>query len=93
MKWLLALLLVAPVGLAQSLADRIEKILGGPVARRALWGIQVVDLESGKILYQLNQDRLFVPASNTKLFSTALGLIRLGPEHRYVTQARTAGPG
>ncbi len=93
MKGLAALLLVAsPVGLAQSLAERIEKVLGGPVARRALWGIQVVDLESGRTLYQLNQDRLFVPASNTKLFSTALGLTRLGPEYRYVTRVATEAP-
>ena len=30
-------------------------------------------------------DRFFVPASNTKLFTTALGLSRLGADYRYET--------
>ena len=37
-----------------------------------------MDLATGKTLYELNPDHYFVPASNTKLFSTALALTRLG---------------
>jgi D-alanyl-D-alanine carboxypeptidase/D-alanyl-D-alanine-endopeptidase (penicillin-binding protein 4) len=51
----------------------------------AFLGIQVVRLPDGKVLYERNQGRLFVPASNTKLFTTALALSRLGPEYRFVT--------
>jgi D-alanyl-D-alanine carboxypeptidase/D-alanyl-D-alanine-endopeptidase (penicillin-binding protein 4) len=85
-RWLAALVLLIGSGRAATLAERIEAILREPAARRALWGIQVVDLKSGETLYQLNANRLFTPASNTKLFTTALGLARLGPEYRYLTR-------
>lgn len=51
----------------------------------ALVGIQVVQLRSGKLLYARNADKLMTPASNTKLFSTALALSRLGPDFRLTT--------
>ena len=37
------------------------------------------------MVYATNQDRFFVPASNTKLFTTALALTKLGPDHRFRT--------
>jgi len=49
-------------------------------------GIHVVDLASGKTLYRRNEDRLFLPASNLKLFTTALALDRLGSDYRFVTR-------
>jgi D-alanyl-D-alanine carboxypeptidase/D-alanyl-D-alanine-endopeptidase (penicillin-binding protein 4) len=85
-RWLAALVLLVGLGRAATLAERIEAILREPAARRALWGILVTDLKSGETLYQVNANRLFVPASNTKLFTTALGLTRLGPDYRYLTR-------
>jgi D-alanyl-D-alanine carboxypeptidase/D-alanyl-D-alanine-endopeptidase (penicillin-binding protein 4) len=49
------------------------------------WGVLVVDAATGEVLYQHNADAYFTPASNTKLFTTALGLAKLGPEYRYRT--------
>ena len=80
------LLLLAGLASAQSLEERIQRLLessGG--AQRAFWGIVVLDLEKDAPLVQLNANRFFVPASNTKLFTTALGLARLGPDHRFET--------
>jgi len=71
---------------AASLPESIEKLLAAPGARAAFWGIQIVDLGSGRTLYELNQDRFFVPASNTKLFSTALALTRLGADFTFQTR-------
>ena len=48
-------------------------------------GIQVLQLATGKILYSREPDRLFIPASNVKLFTTALALTRLGPDYRMTT--------
>lgn len=45
----------------------------------------VVDAHTGDVLYERNADIRFVPASNRKLFSTAAGLIDLGPETRFHT--------
>ena len=70
---------------ADSLADRIAEITGASAAERAFWGICVVDLEDGRTVYARHADKLFLPASNGKLFSTALALSRLGPEYFHTT--------
>ena len=74
-----------------TLAQNIDQFLAtAPAARSSFWGIQVVDLRSGKVLYQKNHDHLFVPASNTKLFTTALALSRLGPDFTFQTHVVAA---
>jgi D-alanyl-D-alanine carboxypeptidase/D-alanyl-D-alanine-endopeptidase (penicillin-binding protein 4) len=79
--------LLAAHGAAASLAENIERaIAASRAARAAFWGIQVVDLATGKTLYEHNQDRFFIPASNTKLFTTAMALMRLGPDYRFLTR-------
>jgi len=71
---------------SQELKDSISALLDGSnPAARAFWGIQVVDLSSGQTLFEHNPARFFIPASNTKLFTTALGLTRLGPGFRFRT--------
>jgi hypothetical protein len=71
----------------QPLSELIERLFAqSPVTRTAFWGIQVTELSTGKTLYQLNANRFFVPASNTKLFSTSLALTRLGPDFTFQTR-------
>jgi D-alanyl-D-alanine carboxypeptidase/D-alanyl-D-alanine-endopeptidase (penicillin-binding protein 4) len=96
----LAFLLAAacPAAFAQAagtapfpLGERVLRAIdASPVARAAFWGIQIVDLENGQTLYELNPNRFFVPASNTKLFTTALALVRLGRDYRFDTWVRAA---
>ncbi len=72
---------------AATLPERIDRAIeASPAARQAFWGIQVVDLETGKTLYQRNPENFFVPASNTKLFTAALALTRLSPNHTFLTR-------
>jgi D-alanyl-D-alanine carboxypeptidase/D-alanyl-D-alanine-endopeptidase (penicillin-binding protein 4) len=89
-------LVIASHLVAAGLPESIEKLLAsGPVgapARTAFWGIQIVDLGSGKTLYELNPDRFFVPASNTKLFTTALALTRLGGDFTFQTRVVADSP-
>jgi D-alanyl-D-alanine carboxypeptidase/D-alanyl-D-alanine-endopeptidase (penicillin-binding protein 4) len=70
-----------------SLAESIDRLMASsPAARSAFWGIQIVDLASGKTLYQQNAGRFFIPASNAKLFTTAMALTRLGPDFIFQTR-------
>ncbi|MCW5964047.1 MAG: D-alanyl-D-alanine carboxypeptidase/D-alanyl-D-alanine-endopeptidase [Bryobacterales bacterium] len=61
------------------------------VPQRAFAGAAVVDAASGELLFSRNGTMLFVPASNAKLYSTALALSRLGPDYRLETELRMEG--
>lgn len=74
--------------LARTITDTID----APSFGSALWGIQVLDLRTGQVLYARNADHSFVPASNVKLLTTAAALDRLGPRYRYRTPVYVDGP-
>jgi serine-type D-Ala-D-Ala carboxypeptidase/endopeptidase (penicillin-binding protein 4) len=74
-----------------SLAARIEEVLSQPGLDRGFWGIEVVSLPTGKLLYSGNADKLFTPASNTKLFTTAAALALIGPSYTCRTTVETRG--
>ncbi len=89
------------------LSDRIAEVLSAPDLARGFWGIEVVSLSSdktsgttsgitsgittGKTLYSQNADKLFSPASNTKLVTTAAALALIGPDYKFRTTVETTG--
>jgi len=86
-------LLLAAALPAQPLADRIGTALKNTATpRRGFWGVHVINLKTGESVYGSQHDRVFTPASTTKLFTTALALERLGPEHRFVTRVLAVRP-
>ena len=87
------LLLVGQLAAAppKALPDRISAILNSPDLARGFWGIEVVSVQTGQTLYSLNADKLFTPASNTKLFTTAAVLALIGPDYKFRTTVETAG--
>lgn len=90
---ILCLLLTAEVqaGSRNSVEKRINAVLASPDLQRGFWGIEVVSLDNGKTLYSQNSDRLFTPASNTKLFTTAAALALIGPDYTSRTTVETSG--
>ena len=72
-------------------AAAVSAILAGNPVNKGEWGILVEDASSGEVLYEQNADRYFVPASNMKLFTSALALARLGPDYRFRTTLETPG--
>ena len=73
------------------LDKRIAAILASPELAHGFWGIEVVSLSTGKVLYARDADKLFTPASNTKLFTTAAALALIGPDYSFRTTVETNG--
>ena len=92
---LLALLLLAPVTLLAQLPRKavreLDSLLDAPPFDRNLWGVALVD-DQGRLLYGRNADRLFIPASNTKLVVSAVAAALLPPEWTIPTSVYAAGP-
>jgi len=70
---------------------RVEKALEEAHAARAAWGIVVSDRDTGETLYAQNADHFFAPASNAKIFATALALATLGSDYRFRTTLESNG--
>jgi D-alanyl-D-alanine carboxypeptidase/D-alanyl-D-alanine-endopeptidase (penicillin-binding protein 4) len=76
---------------ADDLAERIDAVINGPHYQQARWGVLVVDAETGKTVYARDPDRLFIPASTTKLYSCAAALVALGADHKFETPVYRRG--
>jgi serine-type D-Ala-D-Ala carboxypeptidase/endopeptidase (penicillin-binding protein 4) len=70
---------------------RAERILSEAAAQKALWGILIVDRDTGETLYDLNADKFFTPASNAKIFTTVFALATLGPSYQFRTTLESSG--
>lgn len=67
------------------LQARISEVLRKPELESAMVGIKVTSLETGRVLFEENANKLLRPASNMKLYTVAAALDRLSPEYRFVT--------
>jgi len=65
--------------------DRVLAILRSTNSERSFWGMLVADRDTGVALYEMNADHFFMPASNAKLFTTAVALATLGSDYRFRT--------
>lgn len=57
----------------------------------AHWGAKIKSLENGKVWYTLNSNKMFMPASNEKIPTSAAALQKLGPDFRFTTKLSTDG--
>jgi len=70
---------------------RADALLGAGPSSKGDWGLLVVDAQTGETFFEKNADGYFVPASNMKLFTTALALAKLGPDYKFHTTLETRG--
>jgi D-alanyl-D-alanine carboxypeptidase/D-alanyl-D-alanine-endopeptidase (penicillin-binding protein 4) len=70
---------------------RVDAGLADSRASKAFWGILIADRDTGQTLYELNADKFFAPASNAKIFTSALVLSSLPRDFRFHTTLETAG--
>ena len=71
--------------------NKIDALVNDEAFAHAHWGVMIKSLDSDEVWYEHNQDRLFMPASNNKIPSTAAALKVLGPDFRFETHVLTNG--
>lgn len=79
-----------PAGTLLELQRRLNDHITQPRFAAAMWGVKVVSRETGKTLFEHNSQKLFSPASNSKLYTVALALDRLGADYRIKTSLYSA---
>ncbi|MBT4036215.1 MAG: D-alanyl-D-alanine carboxypeptidase/D-alanyl-D-alanine-endopeptidase [Candidatus Marinimicrobia bacterium] len=76
---------------SQQVAFQIDNLLNNAPTQMAWWGVKVQYANTGKVIYERNASKMFLPASNVKMYTTAAALCLLGPEYRYGTDFVTNG--
>jgi D-alanyl-D-alanine carboxypeptidase/D-alanyl-D-alanine-endopeptidase (penicillin-binding protein 4) len=89
---LCGLICFTPAAPARDFGAEIDALLKNwPVMQRSHFGLKVVDLQTGEVIAQRENADFFTPASNTKLYTTAFALSRLGTDYTFRTELRTSG--
>ncbi|MBO0720548.1 MAG: D-alanyl-D-alanine carboxypeptidase/D-alanyl-D-alanine-endopeptidase [Blastocatellia bacterium] len=73
------------------LQERIAVLLDQPKFASARWGVLITNAE-GKVLFERDADKAFMPASNLKLYTSAAALDTFGPEFRIKTSVYSTAP-
>ncbi len=69
---------------ADLIADIRERLADERFAN-AHWGVLIESLETGEVWYEQNADKMFIPASNQKVPTTAAAILYLGPDFTFTT--------
>src|SRR6202162_284222 len=96
MLWMFLLaFMTGDIARAQStptLTERIQIVTARPEFTHANFGIEFYSLDSGKVIYALNPEKMFVSASTTKLLTEGAMLAKLGADFRFHTRIYRTGP-
>lgn len=68
--------------------SELEEIMRAPELAKAFAGVHVRSIKDDRVLFDHNGGKLFNPASNMKILTTATALWYLGPTYRFRTEAR-----
>ncbi len=70
---------------------QMDDIFEDPNFSNCHWGVVIQSLSTGEYLYKRNENKLFVPASNLKLFTSAAGILLLGSDYKFKTEVYRKG--
>lgn len=73
------------------LPEQMQKVMHQTKYDHSIWGIYVKDLQTAEVLYDINSEKLFSPASTTKLFTMAALLHAFGDDYRFKTPVFASG--
>lgn len=76
---------VSESGSAAELARKMGEAIEGSDFSRARWGVFVMSLRDGRVIAALDSVSPFTPASNMKVYTTAVALDTLGADYRWRT--------
>lgn len=84
---LIAATFVAAVtfGEGKPLPAELKAVMDKPLYKLGDWGLLIVDLDSGEVVYKLEPAQKFLTGSVRKLISVGLALEKLGPGHQFKT--------
>lgn len=71
--------------------SQMDDIFNDPNFSNAHWGVLIQSLETGEYFYKRNENKLFMPASNLKLFTSSAGLVLLGDDYKFTTNIYMRG--
>lgn len=74
-----------------SLSEQIEQILKASPIAHGFFGIEVLSLDRNQVVFERNAGLLFIPASNTKLFTSATAMAKLPQDFRCHTTLESSG--
>ncbi len=84
----------APIPKPQTLTElqaRIVALLDDPKFVSMRWGARILT-DKGKVVFERDADKAFMPASNMKLYTTAAALDAFGPDFKIKTSVYAAKP-
>ncbi|KUN28357.1 D-alanyl-D-alanine carboxypeptidase [Streptomyces antibioticus] len=73
------------------LSEAIDTVLSDPRMEGGVASVVVADADSGELLYQRQPTTRLMPASNTKLATSAAAMEILGPDYRFTTDVLSGG--
>jgi D-alanyl-D-alanine carboxypeptidase/D-alanyl-D-alanine-endopeptidase (penicillin-binding protein 4) len=80
-----------PVPVGRTFEERLASLVNGSVASGAQTSLQIVELESGRVVAERNPHMVVAPASNMKLFTTAAAIDILKPSFEVTTGVYVRG--
>lgn len=80
-----------PIAVGNTLEERLSSLVNSAVARASETSIQIVEVDSGRIVAERNPHLVLAPASNMKLFTTAAAIDLLEPAFEVTTDVHARG--
>ena len=74
-----------------NLRFEIDLLVNDPAFASATWGVYIETPDNREVLYRHNENKLLMPASNMKLYTTATALVKFGPNFSYKTRLYADG--
>lgn len=74
-----------------TIESRLKIFLNQNEYKHASVGVQITEIKSGKTVFELNPDKLFIPASVLKTITSAAALEILGSDYRFQTRLGYSG--